>query len=161
MEAKMYLKKTSILLIAIFACMTAFSQIKSINQISTEAKSQVEQISVDELKMKNDLEDKFLLIDVRTEKEFLAAHIEGAIWIPRGKLEFIIQSFTKNPESEIILYCRTGTRSALSVTALNNIGYERVKYLDDGFKKWVEDGNSVFNMHGEIKVVNFEKKERE
>ena len=133
----MYLKKTSIFLIAILVCTIAKAQVKSIKQIATEAKSQVEQISVDKLKKKNDLEEKSLLIDVRTEKEFLAAHIEGAIWIPRGKLEFNIQKITKNPESEIILYCRTGTRSALSVMALNNIGYEKVINLDGGFKKFI------------------------
>ena len=72
------------------------------------------------------MEVKFFLIDVRTEKEFFSAHIEGAIWIPRGKLEFNIQNITKNPKSEIIIYCRTGARSALSAMALNNIGYERV-----------------------------------
>ena len=157
----MYLKKTSLFLIAFFTFSIAQAQVKSTEQIAMEAKSQVEQISVDELKKNKELEEKLLIIDVRIEKEFLAAHIEGAIWIPRGKLEFVIQTITKKPESEILIYCRTGTRGALSVMALKNIGFERVINLDGGFKKWVEAGNSVFNMHGEIKVVNFEKTERE
>ena len=157
----MYLKKTCFLLILIIASTTAQAQVKTLIQIASDAKSQVVQLPVEELKKKMDAEEKITLIDVRTEKEYLAAHIEGAIWIPRGKVEFGVQEITKDPKVEIIVYCRTGARSALSAIALKNIGYEKVLSLDGGFKKWVDDGNSAFNMHGEIKVVSFEKKENE
>jgi len=46
------------------------------------------------------------------------------------------------------------------VYALNEIGYKKVFDVGGGFKKWVNAGNSVFNMHGEIKVINYGKKEK-
>jgi rhodanese-related sulfurtransferase len=157
---QMYLKKIRIFLILIFACTLAQAQVKPVKQIVAEAKSNIVQISVDELKKKIESREKFMLIDVRTKEEYLAGHIEGSVWIPRGELEFDIQKLTNDPEVEIIIYCRGGGRSALAVGALNNIGYEKVFNLDGGFKKWATEGNSAFNMHGEIKVINFEKEEK-
>ncbi len=156
----MYLKNTSVVLIMIFAWTMAQAQVKSAKQIVEEMKSKIVHISVDELKMKIDSKEKFMLIDVRTEQEYLAGHIEGAVWIPRGKLEFDIQRITNDPKVEIVVHCKSGGRSALAVSALNNIGYEKVLNLDGGFKKWVDEGNSAFNMHGEIKVIHFEKEEK-
>ncbi len=157
----MYFKKTHIVMIMIFAWTIAQAQVKSAKQIVEEAKSKTVQISVDELKAKINSAEKFILIDVRTEKEYLAGHIEGAVLIPRGELELDIQKLTIDPKVEIVIYCKVGGRSALAVSALNNMGYEKVLNLEGGFKKWVSEGNSAFNMHGEIKVVNFEKKEKE
>ncbi len=156
----MYFKKILFFVIAIFIGTIAHAQVKSTKQILEEAKSKIMITSVDELKMKMDAEEKFILIDIRTEKEYLSGHIENAIWISRGKLEFTIQKISKDPMAEIIIYCRGGSRSALSVCALNNIGYENVLNLEGGFKKWVTSGNSAYNMHGEIKVINFERKEK-
>jgi rhodanese-related sulfurtransferase len=157
---QMYLKKIGMVLILMFACTLAQAQVKPAKQIVTEAKSNIIQISVDELKKKIESKEKFILVDVRTDEEYLAGHIEGSVLIPRGELEFDIQKLTNDPEVEIVLYCRAGGRSALAVRALNNIGYEKVLNLDGGFKKWVTEGNSAFNMHGEIKVINFEKEEK-
>ena len=156
----MYFKNTIILLITISTCTIAQAQVKTAKQIVEEAEAQIEQISIDELKTKINSDQKFILIDVRSEKEYLAGHVESAVWIPSGKVKFATQKITKDPKVEIIIYCRARGQSALSVYALNEIGYEKVFNLDGGFKEWVNAGNSVFNMHGEIKVINFEKKEK-
>ena len=155
-----FIKNTTIVLIAILTWTIPQSQIKTTKHIVEEAKSQIGQMSIVELKTKIDSGKTFILIDVRTEKECLSGHIESAVWIPGGKVEFATQKITKDPKVEIIIYCRAGGQGALSVYALNDIGYEKVFNLDGGFKEWVNAGNSVFNMHGEIKVVNFEKEER-
>lgn len=157
----MRFKNLNILLLAIFVWTISPAQVKTPKQILDEANSKIVQISVDKLKMKMDSGEMFILIDVRTEKEYLSGHIKSAVWIPRGNVEFAIQKITREPGAEIIIYCRAGGRSALTVCALNNIGYEKVLNLEGGFKKWVNEGNSVFNIHGEIRVVNFEKKEKE
>ncbi len=133
--------------------------LKSSQEVVEDAKSQVSKISVDELKVLIDGGDDYLLIDVRTEEEYLAGHIEGAVWIPRGKLEFKIQALTDDPNTKMILNCRTGGRSALSVLTLMEMGYKNVNSLTGGFKEWVVTGNSVYNRHGAIKVVAFEEKE--
>ena len=106
-----------------------------------------------------DSEHQFILIDVRTEKEYLAGHIKNAIWLPRGFLEFKIQKLISDPETEIIVYCKRGSRSALSVHTLTEMGYRNVLNLEGGFEEWVGKGNSIFNLHGELEVINFEKEE--
>ena len=156
----MYFKNTIIFLIAILTWTIAQAQVKSAKQIVEEAESQIEQISINALKTKIDSVQNFILIDVRSEKEYLAGHVKNAVWIPSGKVKFATQKITKDPKVEIIIYCRDRGQSALSVYALNEIGYEKVFDVEGGFKKWVNAGNSVFNMHGEIKVINYGKKEK-
>ena len=56
-------------------------------------------------------------------------------------------------------YCRTSGRSSLRVLALQQVGYRNVKDLEGGFKGWVESGDPVYNMHGEIQVTSYGKKE--
>ncbi|MDH3891876.1 MAG: rhodanese-like domain-containing protein [candidate division Zixibacteria bacterium] len=155
----MYFKNPIIVLIAILTWTFAQAQVKSAKQIVEETEAQIEQISIDELKTKIDSDQEFILIDVRTEKEYLAGHVEGAVWIPSGKVKFATQKITEDPNVDIVIYCRARGQSALSVYALDEIGYEKVFNLDGGFKEWVNAGNSVFNMHGEIKVISFEEKE--
>jgi rhodanese-related sulfurtransferase len=103
----------------------------------------------------------FILLDVRTEKEYLAGHIKNAVWLPRGFIEFKVQKLIDQPVTEIILYCKRGSRSALAAYTLIEMGYKNVLNLEGGFEQWVVDGNSVYNDHGEIRVINFEKLEEE
>jgi len=135
------------------------AELKSKDLLAAEAKAKAVHISVDALKQKIDSGEKFILIDVRTEKEYLTGHVKGALWIPRGTLEFEIQNETADPKADIVVYCRSGARGSLSMLALKDLGYENVKDMDGGFKNWVASGNSVYNMHGEIKVVSYGKKE--
>jgi rhodanese-related sulfurtransferase len=150
--------KTIIVLAAIFICSLTQAQIKSPQQIVENVSSRITEITVEDLNNKMGTDHQFILIDVRTEKEYLAGHIEKAIWIPRGFLEFKIQKVTSEPQSELILYCRAGSRSALSTETLIEMGFENVLNLQGGFKEWVNNGYNIFNRHGELKVINFEKK---
>jgi len=148
-------------LVAFLICSFSQAQIKIPGQILEQINSKITWNSVEELKNKMDSEHQFILIDVRTEKEYLAGHIENAIWLPRGFLEFKIQKIIGDPETEIIVYCKRGSRSALSAYTLMEMGYKNVLNLEGGFEEWVNKGNSIFNLHGELEVINFEKLEEE
>ena len=148
-----------IVFIALLICTIAQAQIKDPKQIMEELSSKITQITAADLREKMDLERTFILIDVRTEKEYLAGHIENAVWIPRGLLEFMIQKISVDPEAEIILYCKGGGRSALCTYALIEMGYKNVFNLSGGFKEWATAGNSIYNEHGELKIVSFGKTE--
>lgn len=155
-------KKYSIaVLITFLFCSFSQAQIKTPAQILEQISSKITWSTVDELKNKMDSQHQFILIDVRTEKEYLAGHIENAVWIPRGFLEFKIQNIISDPETEIILYCKRGSRSALSVHTLIEMGYTNVLNLEGGFEEWVNSGNSIYNLHGELEVIDFEKLEKE
>ena len=62
------------------------------------------------------------LIDVRSEDEFAAGHIPGAVNIP---LERIDETAARYPERmrPLFLYCRSGRRSGLAESRLREMGY--------------------------------------
>jgi len=100
------------------------------------------------------------LLDIRTEDEYQAGHIQGAQWFPRGKLEYYVQDLIKDPESRIVLYCCSGGRSALATLTMQDMGYTNVVDLNGGFKEWVAEGNTFYNLHGANKVVTMGRKSR-
>ena len=152
-------KYSFVILIVILICSFTQAQIQTPGQIVENVKTKITQITVDDLKTKMDSEHQFILLDVRTEKEYLAGHIENARWLPRGFMEFKIQKLISDPETEIILYCKRGSRSALTTYTLIKMGYKNVLNLDGGFEEWISNGNSIYNLHGELEVINFEKEE--
>lgn len=137
----------------------AWSEIKSKQEISREAKSKAPHITSQQLSKYISAKDDIILLDIRTEAEYLAGHIQGAKWFPRGRLEFYIQDVIKHADSKIVLYCRSGGRSALATLTMKNMGYTNVVDLDGGFKSWIAQGNTFYNFHGEHKVVSYQKKE--
>lgn len=72
---------------------------------------------------------KAIIIDVRTSPEFQAEHLEGAINISYDRIFESIENAAPNKSSKIILYCRTGRRSAIALETLKKIGYEDVTNL--------------------------------
>ncbi|MDD2759186.1 MAG: rhodanese-like domain-containing protein [Methylomonas sp.] len=84
-----------------------------------------------------------LILDVREPAEFAAGHLPGAVNIPRGVLEFKIDShpdFQGKHQADIVVYCQTGGRSALATLALNQLGYQNAVSMAGGFKAWAESG---------------------
>ena len=80
---------------------------------------------------------KALTIDVREPAEFANGSLPGAINIPRGVLEFQISNhpaFREAQSAEILVYCQSGGRSALSTEALQKLGYANPVSLAGGFK---------------------------
>jgi len=87
-----------------------------------------------------------LILDVREPSEYTNGHLPGAFNIPRGVLEFKIDShpdFQDKQSANILVYCQTGGRSALATEALNKIGYIHAVSLAGGFKAWAENGNEI------------------
>ncbi len=84
-----------------------------------------------------------LILDVREPAEFAAGHLPGAVNIPRGVLEFKIDShpdFQNRQQAAIVVYCQTGGRSALATQVLNQLGYSQAVSMAGGFKAWTEAG---------------------
>ena len=138
---------------------SVFAGGKTIPQIIGEAKSQTTEATVEEVKKDMDAGKNFVLLDVRTSEEFKAGHLPKAVNIPRGTLEFMIGKHYPQKDVEIVLYCRTDAREALSAKTLSEMGYTNVENLKGAFKAWGEAGYPIYNRHGEFKMVAFEKKE--
>lgn len=73
------------------------------------------------------------LIDVRETAEVKAGKIPGAINIPLGLLEFRLQDIEKSKEH--IMICRSGNRSGMATSLLENHGYSVIN-MDGGMLDW-------------------------
>jgi len=152
--------KTGLVLFLLMVSLVIFAQdIKSKQQVYSENIKDTPQISPKELKSKMDSMQEFILIDLRTEREHDAGYISGSIWIPRGFLEFKIQEVCTDPETEIIVYCGRGGLSILAVKSLQKLGYKNVFSIEGGMIAWIENEYTIYNQHGEIRVVNLMKKD--
>jgi molybdopterin/thiamine biosynthesis adenylyltransferase/rhodanese-related sulfurtransferase len=86
-----------------------------------------------ELKEKLDRGEKIKLVDVREQVEWNIARIEGAELIPLGTLP---DQFSRlNKEDEIVLYCRSGSRSARATHFLRQQGFNAAN-LEGGILRW-------------------------
>ena len=81
-----------------------------------------------------------VFLDVREPDEFKAGHIPGAVNIPRGLLESRIEEQIPDKNTTIVVYCRSGVRSALASATLVKMGYKGVLNMDGGWKAWQEAG---------------------
>ena len=107
-------------------------------KIVDDARSRVRETNVDEVKKRMDRGDKFLLVDVREESEFAKDHLPGAIHLGKGVIERDIEARVPELNSEMILYCGGGYRSALAADNLQKMGYTNVISMDGGIRGWRE-----------------------
>lgn len=70
-----------------------------------------------------------VLLDVRTPQEFAAGHIDGARNIPVQELEQKLSALPAQKSAPIVVYCRSGARSAKAASVLRNAGYTEVHDL--------------------------------
>ena len=107
-------------------------------KIVDDARSRVRETNVDEVKRRMDHGDKFLLVDVREESEFAKDHLPGAIHLGKGVIERDIEARVPELNTEMILYCGGGFRSALAADNLQKMGYTNVISMDGGIRGWRE-----------------------
>ena len=101
------------------------------------AKQTITEISVDKARQLL-AEGNITLVDVREESEYAAGHVDKAILLPRGVLEFKIGSVPElaDPSKSVLLYCRTGGRAALAAQTLQSLGYHNVLSIAGGYEAW-------------------------
>ena len=90
-----------------------------------DAKSRVREVNVAETQRQLE-SGKALLIDVREESEWQAGHARGALHMGKGVIERDIEGRVPDKNSELILYCGGGFRSALAADNLQKMGYTNV-----------------------------------
>ena len=82
--------------------------------------------------------DKFVLVDVREDREFDADHIVGAVHLGKGVIERDIEAKYPALDTPLVLYCGGGFRSALAADNLQKMGYTNVISMDGGIREWRE-----------------------
>ena len=81
-----------------------------------------------------------LMLDVREEKEFGEGHVVNACNIPMGVLEGRVADIEEYKTKPVIVYCRTGQRSAKAAAILKKQGFTSIYKLSGGMLAW-QDAN--------------------
>jgi len=128
-----------------FSCSQCDKKYSSADLMVAEMSADLDAITVEALRTKIDSFEMFYLIDVREANEHFHGFIPGSIHICCGTIafkmdnnEFWDNEMTYTPEKtdEIVVYCKKGKRSVVAASLLERLGYENVKYVDGGWKKW-------------------------
>ncbi len=94
---------------------------------NTTVESAFMKISAEEAKEIMDSTADFVLIDVREEDEYAQGHIAGALLVPYGEIADRADSELVDKDQTILVYCRSGRRSAIAAQTLAELGYTDVK----------------------------------
>jgi rhodanese-related sulfurtransferase len=97
-------------------------------------------MGLDAFKAQMDATDVYV-IDVREVSEYEAGHIEGAVNIP---IRALGESLSQIPsDMPVVIYCASGHRAGMAVSALHTLGYGNVRAFGGGWKAWSAAGESV------------------
>jgi len=129
--------------------------LKSAQQLVAEARSQIREISVQQLSAQL-ADHQSILIDVREPDEFQQGRVDRAVNYPRGVLEMKIhqhpavaahcesqQALAELAARPVYLMCRSGARSALAALSLQQMGFSQVYSVAGGFQAWLDAGLPV------------------
>jgi len=108
-----------------------------------DAKSRIREVTVAETQKRMEQDPEVKLIDVREDHEWEAAHAAGAIHLGKGIIERDIETTVPDKDTEMILYCGGGYRSALVTDVLQRMGYTNVYSMAGGWKAWNESGGKT------------------
>jgi rhodanese-related sulfurtransferase len=103
-------------------------------QVVDDARSRVREVDVAETRKR--MNEGAELIDVREDNEWEAGHAAGARHMGRGIIERDIVQTYPDKNTELILYCGGGFRSALAADMLQRMGYSKVFSMAGGWKAW-------------------------
>lgn len=127
---------------------------KSASELVRDAQAQIESVesrqAFDELSSQ-----KAVALDVREPFEW-EEHIEGALQIPRGVLEFAADPTSSahnsglNPDRRVIVYCQSGSRGALAALTLKTLGFKHFANLEGGFSAWKTAQLPISEHNGEL-----------
>lgn len=116
---------------------------KTAHDLVVAAKQAVQEITIDQAV--EAIQSCDLLIDVRETEEYMAGYLPGAVHMSRGMLEF---KMANNPSLQardinIVLYCKTSGRAALSAQSLAQMGYSHVRSIAGGVDAWQAAGHAL------------------
>ena len=117
---------------------------KTLSDFISEARARIKEIQADELEELIDEGEDVVLVDVRETYEYEKAHIPGSLLIPRGMLEGAadpnnkhrIEALYTARDKKVVVVCDSGSRSAMAVDTLQQMGFNHVLNLAGGLKMW-------------------------
>jgi len=77
-----------------------------------------------------------VVLDVRTAAEYAAGHVPGARNVSHDELAGRLGELTELRDKDVVLYCRSGRRTALAEDVLRKAGFTKLLHLDGDFLAW-------------------------
>lgn len=112
-------------------------------QLVNEVRPRIRECTVEDVRNRLDRGETLQLVDVREESEWAGGHLPTAVHLGKGVIERDVESRFPDPQTELVLYCGGGYRSALAAYNLQQMGYQNVISMDGGFRGWKEAGLSI------------------
>jgi rhodanese-related sulfurtransferase len=109
-------------------------------KLVNDAKSRVRETDINGYKKMLANGERPLLVDTREDSEWTAGHAAGAVHLSKGIIERDIEAKVPDKNTQMVLYCGGGFRSALAADALQKMGYGNVISLDGGWRAWQQSG---------------------
>ena len=109
-------------------------------RLVADAKTRIRELNVKQTLEHLDANPEARLIDVREDHEWQAGHAARAEHLGRGIIERDIEGVIPDKQTELILYCGGGYRSALACDNLQRLGYTNIYSLDGGWTAWKDSG---------------------
>lgn len=81
-------------------------------------------------------DSNFVLLDIRTPKEFRNGHIQGALLLDYYSGDFVDRLKALNRDKTYLIYCRSGNRSGKSLAIFEKLGFRHAYHMDTGLKGW-------------------------
>ena len=103
-------------------------------KLVADAKTRVREISIEQTRERLAQNPSAVLLDVREDSEWLAGHASEAVHLGKGVLERDLENLYPDANTEIIMYCGGGFRSALTCDVAQRMGYKNVASLMGGYK---------------------------
>jgi rhodanese-related sulfurtransferase len=116
---------------------------KSVQQLLDEAAAAVPFMSLGELHGRLGVSNDLVVLDLRERAAFEAGHIPGALHLPRGQLELLVDKALPDPTQPIVTVCEYGKISILGAATLRELGFRRASALDGGMNAWRDGGYTV------------------
>jgi sulfur-carrier protein adenylyltransferase/sulfurtransferase len=117
--------------------MLAGMPVVSRDELIKRTMASIRELSVEDVRARlDDSSRPVLLLDVREPEEVATGQLPGSVVVARGWLEFQIEKLARDRNTEIIVYCAAGLRSALAVKTLQDMGYNRVSSMAGGYALW-------------------------
>lgn len=114
-------------------------------RVVNEARARIEEITIADARARLAANPKAVLLDVREDAEWLAGHAVEAQHLGKGILERDIEKRFPDADTELIMYCGGGYRSALTCEVAQRMGYRNVRSLIGGYKGMVQAGWAMTN----------------
>tara|TARA_Y100000385_G_scaffold278633_1_gene327182 strand:- start:1172 stop:1561 length:390 start_codon:yes stop_codon:yes gene_type:complete len=116
---------------ALFSC----EKSKPKNSVLISAEQMLELVKLEDVQ----------LIDVRTPTEFVEGHIENAKNIDFYSADFDLKIDALDKSIPVILYCKSGRRSARCISRLNSKNFKVIYDLQGGISLWEFEGRQIYN----------------